>query len=243
MFGIDDILLGTLIGGVGSGLISTAGQIYTNNKNLEYQKNVNDINWQIAAQNNATQIDMANTAHQREIRDLQSAGLNPILSAGGNGAATPSLTSARMDSAQIENPTNGIANSAKSLGKFVSGMAKAELDQARADVRLTDQESKRLERENVVSSLRSKNELMKLEAENAALSELTRSSYRDDRGVWHNDFDRDLPYNKLVKESLVSDVKDRSNRNWRNNLGVINQSVNSASSILPWNIKRKLKGR
>jgi len=46
-----------------------------------------------AASQQAWQEHMANTAHQREVRDLRLAGLNPILSVmGGNGAQTPTGT-------------------------------------------------------------------------------------------------------------------------------------------------------
>ncbi|CAJ0596452.1 unnamed protein product, partial [Cylicocyclus nassatus] len=84
--------------------VTTAGALYTNKSNISATQAANNQNLSIAAMNNATQIDMANSAHQREVADLRAAGLNPLLSAGGSGSSTPTLQSATMQASHYENP-------------------------------------------------------------------------------------------------------------------------------------------
>lgn len=85
-----------------AGALNTAGSLWTNYNNLKYQKGVND-----------TQIQLADTAHQREVRDFLAAGLNPVLSASGSGASVPQL-----GTPTLENPARGISDSIQSAARL-----------------------------------------------------------------------------------------------------------------------------
>ena len=73
------------IGSVGSAGLGLLGSSISSSRQYKHQ-----LALQLQAQQWQTQ--MANTAHQREVKDMRAAGLNPILSAtGGNGAAVGSV--------------------------------------------------------------------------------------------------------------------------------------------------------
>lgn len=79
--------------GIGTGII-----------NRDSQRETNYENARMAADQRAWEQMMSGTAHQREVSDLKKAGLNPILSAGGNGASTPSQSPATMQAPMIQMP-------------------------------------------------------------------------------------------------------------------------------------------
>lgn len=102
-------------GGFISALIGAGASLlggYLQNKSNEEQANsanqltqqqfesAQDFNSAEAQKNKDFQKEMSNTAHQREVIDLRRAGLNPILSAKGPGASTPSGDSGSIQGGQ-----------------------------------------------------------------------------------------------------------------------------------------------
>lgn len=60
--------------------------------NIEQTKNQNNLNWQLLKEQNKFNEYMTNTAYQRAMKDMEKAGINPMLVANLGGASSPTMS-------------------------------------------------------------------------------------------------------------------------------------------------------
>lgn len=103
--------------GFGGDLLNWHGNKKANEMNRDMARETNALNSVEAQKNRDFQAEMSNTGHQRAVKDLKEAGLNPLLAANSS-ASTPSGSQATASPGnKMENETAGMLT-----GAFSSAM-------------------------------------------------------------------------------------------------------------------------
>ncbi len=118
-------------GSVISGLFGRSGQASANAANAK-----------LASENRKWQKMMSDTAHQRETKDLEAAGLNRILGLGGGGATTPAGNLATMEN-ENKPLQDGIQGGISSA--IQAAIAKATIENTKARTELTEAQTKAIQ--------------------------------------------------------------------------------------------------
>lgn len=122
---------GTIIG-AGLGLL---GGMMTNDANSANAAKANQQSWEMFEANAQFQERMSNTAHQREVKDLIAAGLNPMLSARLGGASTPSGGTTNVANVpKLENPVPAAVSSASAVAQIANTDANTEVQKSQLEV-------------------------------------------------------------------------------------------------------------
>lgn len=243
---------------LGAGFLSAAGSVYSNTINSATQMAINDQNaklqYQInadqieaARMNNETAINLANTAHQREVMDLRDANLNPILSANGNGSAVPALDTPGLEAPDMQAPTisNPLSSLASSLASAVQVNDAHELNEARLGVLgMKGNPKAHVPQPDTINNLNSSLVASRLQAENDRI-DLERQKIANERQMealkTHAQWDLvgedglvdpRRPAYELMREGLLSDLKMRANQNFRAGINSAKQVTDAIGGIV-----------
>lgn len=133
------------------GLFGKSGADSKNAKEIKLARENNKFNAEQAQKQMDFQERMSSTAHQREIKDLEAAGLNPVLSGtGGAGSSSPGGASASGTMPNIENNMSEMAHSARDIStKFMQNpLLNAQVANQKAENERIKEQTKQLQISN-----------------------------------------------------------------------------------------------
>lgn len=120
-----------LFDGLGGGILSYLGQEETNRSNAVMANQAQAASSREAQANREWQERMSNTSYQRAVKDMEAAGLNPMLAYQSGGAGTPSGATGMAFQAQMG---NSLGSAVEGFNRSRSVEAAAEKDTSQADV-------------------------------------------------------------------------------------------------------------
>lgn len=140
---IDPVTMYNLLAVAGIGGAAIGGTELTARTSYKYTR-------RLQQQQQAWAEKMSNTAHQREVKDLRAAGLNPILSAnGGSGASTPTVGSSQfaVNIPDVASPIDSAVKLVRSGAEIKNINAQTGASEASAELARANAEKARAEAE------------------------------------------------------------------------------------------------